>query len=376
MNTTALSYWEQQYLLASIDVLVIGSGIVGMLTAIELKQKNALLNVAIAERGFLPQGATTRNAGFACFGSISELMDDLKTTPHNQVSALLTKRYNGLKRLRSIVPDDAIEYYEHGGYELFTSETNYNSCVHALPYFNTMAAEAFGINNVYSCVTNAEQWKMGTTLSIKNKLEGQLNSGKLTLALQAKLQVLNIKTYNGLDVDALHDNETNCTITTKDGYKITAKKVIITNNAFAKKLLPAIDVTPGRGQVLVTSVVPNLPWKGCYHYDGGYVYFRNIDGRVLLGGGRNINFESEQTTHFGTTTDIQQYLKHLLDTLILPNTPYTIDYNWSGIMAFGETKNPIVQQVSTNVYCAVRMGGMGVALGSLTAKEVADLIII
>lgn len=374
MNINELSYWEQHFLVPKTDVLIIGGGIVGMLTAIELKQKDTNVNITIAERGFIPQGATTRNAGFACFGSISELMADMETTPKKDVEALLTKRYQGLQRLRTIVNNDAIEYYEHGGYELFTDKTKYETCVNKIPFFNAMAQQAFGTANVYSVEHNATNWNMGSTLAIKNKLEGQLNSGKLTLALQAKLQELNITTLNGITIEAVHEQGNNCQATTAEGYTLNAKKIIVTNNAFAKKLLPQLDITPGRGQVLVTDVIPNLAWKGCFHYDDGYVYFRNIDGRVLLGGGRNINFESETTTQFGLTNDIQTYLKHLLHTLILPNTPHTIAHSWSGIMAFGKTKNPIVQQLSANVYCAVRMGGMGVALGSGTAKEVADLI--
>ncbi|MBC7413265.1 MAG: FAD-binding oxidoreductase [Bacteroidia bacterium] len=374
MNIQELSYWEQHFLVPQTDVLIIGGGIVGMLTAIELKQNDKNLSITIAERGFIPQGATTRNAGFACFGSISELMADMQTTPKKDVEALLTKRYQGLQRLRTIVADDAIEYYEHGGYELFTNVAKYEICVSQIDFFNTMAQQAFGTANVYSVEPNANNWNMGSALAIKNKLEGQLNSGKLTLALQAKLQQLNITTLNGVNIETIHEQGNNCQATTNEGYTLHAKKIIVTNNAFAKKLLPQLDITPGRGQVLVTDVIPNLAWKGCFHYDDGYVYFRNIDGRVLLGGGRNINFESENTTQFGLTNDIQTYLKQLLHTLILPNTPYTIAHSWSGIMAFGETKNPIVQQLSPNVYCAVRMGGMGVALGSGTAKEVADLI--
>ena len=40
----------------------------------------------------------------------------------------------------------------------------------------------------------------------------------------------------------------------------------------------------------------------------------------------------------------------------------------------GATKNPIVEALSENVYCGVRLGGMGVAIGSLIGNELADLI--
>jgi hypothetical protein len=33
----------------------------------------------------LPHGASTKNAGFACFGSISEIIDDLKSHSEEEV---------------------------------------------------------------------------------------------------------------------------------------------------------------------------------------------------------------------------------------------------------------------------------------------------
>ena len=44
-------------------------------------------------------------------------------------------------------------------------------------------------------------------------------------------------------------------------------------------------------------------------------------------------------------------------------------------MAFGENKSPIVKQAAPNIFCAVRLGGMGVAIGSLVGKEAVDLMI-
>lgn len=72
-----LSYWEQKSLIGNPDVAVIGAGITGLNAAIRLKQLDPALDVLVLERGALPEGASTRNAGFACFGSPSELLADL-----------------------------------------------------------------------------------------------------------------------------------------------------------------------------------------------------------------------------------------------------------------------------------------------------------
>jgi glycine/D-amino acid oxidase-like deaminating enzyme len=125
---------------------------------------------------------------------------------------------------------------------------------------------------------------------------------------------------------------------------------------------------------LITEPITNLDIKGTFHLDKGYYYFRNIDDRILLGGGRNLDFETETTTAFGQTEIIQNKLEQLLKEVILPNRKVEIAHRWSGIMGVGTSKNPIVSQLSENVYCGVRLGGMGVAIGSLIGTELAELV--
>jgi glycine/D-amino acid oxidase-like deaminating enzyme len=74
-----LSYWEIKSWLQNIDFTVIGSGIVGLNCAIQLKERFPVAKVLVLEKGILPQGASTKNAGFACFGSLSELIADLNS---------------------------------------------------------------------------------------------------------------------------------------------------------------------------------------------------------------------------------------------------------------------------------------------------------
>ena len=40
----------------------------------------------------------------------------------------------------------------------------------------------------------------------------------------------------------------------------------------------------------------------------------------------------------------------------------------------GDKKKPIVKQISNHVFCGVRLGGMGIAIGSLVGRELAALV--
>ncbi len=78
-----------------------------------------------------------------------------------------------------------------------------------------------------------------------------------------------------------------------------------------------------------------------------------------------------------TTSIIQNELERYLDKIILPKHKgkYTIENRWSGIMGMGSEKMPIVKQALPNVFCAVRMSGMGVALAPEVGQQVAEMIL-
>ena len=156
--------------------------------------------------------------------------------------------------------------------------------------------------------------------------------------------------------------------------EFTTSRLFIANNGFASQFLEE-EVIPARAQVLVTKPIKNLNLKGTFHFDEGYYYFRNIDNRVLFGGGRNLDFETEKTKEFGQTSLIQNQLERLLNKMILPQTPFEIEQRWSGIMGVGKQKSPIVKPMSDNVYVGVRLGGMGVAIGSLVGRQLANLVL-
>ena len=149
-NPNTLSYWERDSFFKDIDFAIIGSGIVGLNAALTLKEQDPSVNVVVFERGVLPEGASTRNAGFACFGSITELMDDLENHSEEEVFALVERRYRGLQRLRQRVGDKNLVYEELGGFEIFQNiESNiFEKCADSLSYFNKNVKNMIGREEV------------------------------------------------------------------------------------------------------------------------------------------------------------------------------------------------------------------------------------
>lgn len=368
-----LSYWEQQTWLSNVDYTIIGSGIVGLNTALRLREKFPKANIIILERGFLPNGASTKNAGFACFGSLSEILDDLNSHSEEEVVQLVQKRVDGLALLRKTLGDFTIEYKPWGGFELFTPKDKslLEECQSKMEYINKLLDPVFN-EDVFSTGPNKFNFKKIEEAVIFNKFEGQINTGKMMEALLQKVLKAGIKILNNITVEGFLEKNASVNVNT-DQFEFTTNKLLIATNGFAAQL-GMEEVKPARAQVLITKPIENLQIKGTFHLDKGYYYFRNIDKRILLGGGRNLDIITEETTTLGETTLIQNKLEELLRETILPNTTFEIDKRWSGIMGVGIQKKPIVEQLSNNTFCGVRLGGMGVAIGSLVGRELADLI--
>jgi len=369
-----LSYWEKQTYFNNVDLLVIGSGIVGLNAAISYKTKFPKAKVLVAERGILPNGASTKNAGFCCFGSVSELADDLTHINENVVFQTVSLRLKGLKRLRSLLGDDIINYQQLGGFEVFDSKKEFEACADSISSFNKKMKEVVGLKNVYE-IDKSKITKSGFSgfkYCIKNNYEGQINTGQMMQALLGIAYKKGITILNNLEVDKISDGTTEVETSFKNSLSLKSKKVIIATNGFAKQLLPTLDVKPARAQVLVTEPIKNLKVEGTFHYQEGYYYFRNIDNRILFGGGRNLDLKGEETSEMLVTETIQNKLEEILKEKILPKQKFKIDQRWSGIMGVGSEKKPIIKHTSKNVVCAVRMGGMGVAIGSLVGQMAVD----
>jgi glycine/D-amino acid oxidase-like deaminating enzyme len=368
-----LSYWELKNWFTNVDFTIVGSGIVGLHCGLALRERFPDSKILILEKGMLPQGASTKNAGFACFGSISEIIDDLKTHTEEEVVQLITKRWNGLKLLRKNLGDEAIDLKPFGGYELFlkNDETTYDACLQQLPFINELLKPLFK-KDVFAKGLNRFAFQGIQKQVVFNPFEAQIDTGKMMNALLQKAIANNIQILNQVEVTSYEEKNDGVEVRLAD-FSFLTKKLLFATNGFAGQLTNN-QVKPARAQVLITEPIPNLNINGTFHLEKGYYYFRNIDDRILLGGGRNMAFEEETTTELGQTELIQNRLEELLKNVILPNTDYKIAHRWSGIMGLGSSKNPIVEQLSEHVYCGVRLGGMGVAIGSLIGQELADLV--
>ena len=367
------SYWELKQYFTEFDLIVVGAGIVGLSTAISYINKNKKAKILILERGVLPNGASTKNAGFACFGSSSELLDDLSKNNSETIWETVLMRWQGLQILRKRLGDKGIDLNLWGGYELFDSKENKIKSLEKIKDLNKEIYHHLGLKNCFSEYPKNNFGFKNTKGIILNKYEGQIDTGLMMQNLLLLAQKKGITVLNNIEIKAINDLGGKVELKSINGV-FKAKKVVVATNGFANELLKINNIKPARAQVLITKPISQLKIKGTFHYQEGYYYFRNIKNRLLFGGGRNINLKKEATSEIGLNSKIQNHLEYLLKTMILPNTAFEIEHRWSGIMGVGNEKKPIIKPISNNVIAAVRMGGMGIAIGSKVGEIVAKIL--
>ena len=355
------SMWEQASWLEA-DLVVIGGGLVGISTAIEYLDLHPGKHVVVLERGIVPTGASTRNAGFACFGSVSEIASDIDLMGHEVAREIVQQRVEGLQRLKARCNGADIGYTDDGGHEIFLDDhpaleriEEVNSCIESI-----FGGNAFTVRN--DLIRNYQLHERVRKL-IRTPYEGTLDSGKLVRTLWS------IAARAGVEVTVR---------TMTADVRLRCNNVVVSTNAWIPTLLePSLipEIKPGRGQILVTKPIQDLTLRGSYHFDEGFYYFRRLGDRVLLGGGRNLDFEGECTTSHETTPQIQSALEDLLRTIILPcHSGVEIDQRWSGTMAFTPDKKPFVRRVQPHTVVAFGCNGMGVALSSTIATSAVAML--
>ena len=366
------SIWELETFYRKRDIIIIGAGFTGLWTAISIKEKYPKRSVLIIERNSIPLGASTRNAGFACFGSLTEVIADQEKMGWDKTLDLVRMRFEGLQKIQNYFKSSEIDFELSGGYEILNNDLP----LQKMDEVNENLKSITGISNTYSLQQNKIQdFGLGkSNFLIENPCEGSLHSGKLLQKLLEKCHELKVEFLFGTEVMGVDEDTNRIQVQLSDVLSIQAEQLIHCTNAFSSNFLENEEIIPARGQILITEPIENLKLKGTFHYDEGFYYFRNLGDSVLLGGGRNQDFKTEETTDFQTTEFLQMHLENFLREVILPNQEFRIALRWSGIMAMGSEKTPIVKQLSERQFCAVRLSGMGVALAPKIGEIVADMI--
>jgi glycine/D-amino acid oxidase-like deaminating enzyme len=373
-----LSIWEKETWYTHQDILIVGAGLMGLWSAWELKKRKPSLRITIIERHTTPLGASTRNAGFACFGSPTELIHNANTMGTDAMLQIVEMRHRGIEKIKAHFTAEEIGFEPCGGFECVNRDyKGWNELDDQIIWLNRSLKPITGKEQSFHRRDEklSEQGLRNFDALIENVSEASLHSGMLVQSLTKKVLSAGVSIFYGLEIQSWEKQNHRMLIQTKQKQHLSATQILFCTNAFTHTLLPELHITPGRGQVIVTSPIEGLAMKGTFHFDEGFYYWRNLGNRILLGGARNRAFDEEATLDLSGSDKIKEALTQFLSEHLGPQYSYSIDHHWSGIMGFTDDKRPFLGRVSDGVFASIACNGMGVALTPVIAEDTADLLL-
>ncbi len=157
---------------------------------------------------------------------------------------------------------------------------------------------------------------------------------------------------------------------------LDADVVVVAVDGLTASVLPELAhlSVPTRGQVLVTAPLPER-YPRPHYARGGYDYWQQLpDGRLVIGGQRDVSFATEDTDVEETTEVVQGSLDALVERLMGPGA--NVEQRWAGIWGTTPDLMPLVGPVSgrENVWVAGGYSGHGnvpgFACGDLVARAI------
>jgi len=372
------SYWNSVQTDKN-DIVIIGAGFTGLRCAIRLKEERPNWQILVLDKLPIGAAASSRNAGFACFGSPTELIDDLRLNSRPEVVQTLQKRYSGIQKLKKEIEEFKLNLHQDGGYEVFSTDdrTNLGNLEEILRETNSLCEEAGIGKEVYTARSVKSFHTNFSDEAFYNAIEYNFNPSDLHNVLESKARNIGVTILRGITVFQIQKSI---------GYQlhstfgeINTQRVVLCNNGGIQEAMN-LGIDPGRGQILLTEEIEGLRLKGNFHAAQGYYYFRNVGNRILLGGGRHLFKQNEQTLLLQTSQEVQQHLIHYLKSNILVHEKYQnvrIDNMWAGTMAFRNdgAKSPKCGKSEEGIFYCAGFGGMGVALSATYSSYLAELIL-
>jgi gamma-glutamylputrescine oxidase len=325
-----------------VDVAIVGAGITGCAAALRLAE--AGLSVRVHEARTVASGASGRSGGFALRGGAARY--DLAREAYGREAAREYWRWSerALERMRGLGGD----LVRRTGSLRLALDDEERDAVRA--EYDALREDGF-----------EAEWRDG---AIFHPGDGAFHPARFVRRLAAAAVAAGAELR---EQDRVADVES-----------LDAEQVLVATDGLGRGLVPELDdaIAPVRNQVLVTEPLGERLFD-CPHYARhGFVYWQQLDdGRILLGGMRDLALDAEATDEEATTPLIQEALDDFLRQLVGPGA--RVSQRWAGV--FGSTGDllPLVGRVRgrERLWVAAGYSGHGNVLGLACGELVADAIL-
>ncbi len=381
----SVSYWLDKGLAKTAtgdrktcDIAIVGAGIAGLSVAYWLKKEDPSLKIAILEKNLVGSGATGRNAGFITCGSVEHFSRLCERW--GEATALEMWRFSeiNLELLRNeiIEEDSTLEFDPKGTFSLASTEPEFTELKHTAKLMQKLdiAVEMLDVHAI------TERLGVANFVGgIKYLKDASINPMKLVDKMTQKVRAYeNCEVFENTEVYDIEQTPGGTTVIKTSQFEIESQVAVLALNGYSAsfKKYFADKIYPTRGQIMVTEPVPKIMEGPCY---ANFVldYFRQLaDGRVLIGGFRQLEKATEVGYSDHTTDVIQSALYEFLQTHIPVLRDKKVTHRWAGVMGFSFDGQPLVGAMpdQPQVYFVGGFTGHGLGLAFHSGKALVDLM--
>ena len=159
------------------------------------------------------------------------------------------------------------------------------------------------------------------------------------------------------------------TAVTTAGGTVRCGAVVVAVDGNLDLLLPEVPVRTVRLQMLATAPLPPR-WSRPVYFRDGYEYWQQLpDGRLALGGFRDLGGAEELTRSTDPSDTVQQALEAFLRDQLQVDAPVT--HRWAASVGFTDDRLPFLGEVRPGVWACGGYSGTGNVVGALCARQAA-----
>lgn len=343
------------------DCLVVGGGLIGMLTARELAQAD--LTVALVERG-----ETGRESTWAGGGILSPLYPwrypEVVTALASWSQARYAALADALQKESGVDPE-----FQQNGLLILDAEEMHEAQQWAAIWHNSLelveAEKAYQIEPALGEAPSQALWL---------PLIAQVRNPRLAQALRKSIENLGVTLLEHTPVKGLVLGENQIHGVLTEQGEINAERVVIAGGAWSALLLETVGmqlpVKPVRGQMILYRAEPGVVQRIVLSQDR-YVIPRR-DGRILVGSTlEDVGFEK------ATTRAAMRELEEEAQRIIPALANYPIEHHWAGLRPGSPRGIPYIMQHPHIAGLYINTGHFrnGVVLGPASARLLADLLL-
>ena len=356
-----------------VETLIVGGGIAGISLAHTLAAAGSA--VGLIEAGTLGQGATGRSAGFLTLSPPETYRELIAIWGREGARAALALGRRSHQRVRELVEslDFDCGYRAAGSVRLARTEDEAADVRASLP---DLHLDGFRVLETPVSAEVPPHAASGYAAAFITPEDGEIDPVRYLRALARTAVARGARLYERSAMRSALWTGGLWQVATATGIA-RARTLVLCTNAYTPRFCPALApvIAPRRGQMLSTAPISRRVAERPTLAHWGYRYWRQLaDGRLLIGGWRDLDPDAEVGYEDRPTPTIQEAIERGLTELVPEGA--TIERRWAGTMGFSRDGRPLVGWLDPEHHLAIAAGftGHGLSWAPACALDLAELL--